>query len=323
VSRLNDLLGLTKPIFQAPIGSFTNPDFVAAVANTGCAGMHALSWTATEEIAEIISETQNKTTGAFGANLVLQWDQHERFDALVASECRLISFFWGDPSPYLKKAKSSGIKTMLTVGSSEEARHAAEIGIDILVAQGVESGGHVWGDITTMALVPAISKAVPEVPVVAAGGIASGRAIAAALALGAEAVWMGTRFVASAEATAHPGYKDLIAESSESATVHCCTFDGGWPDAPHRVLRTRTVDAGEQDAEKDRARIGQLPSGEEVFRFDDIPPAAGMSGAWEEMALYAGQSVGQIESVEPIASIIEDLMAEARSAASGLRGKFD
>ncbi len=318
VSMLKEMLGIRWPIFQAPIGSFTHPRLVAAVSNAGCAGMHALSWTSSDDIEKIIVDTRRKTSGVFGANLVLQWDQQERFDALVSSGCRLISFFWGDPSPYLEKAKSNGITTMLTVGSSEEARNAAKIGIDILVAQGWESGGHVWGDVSTMALVPTIAKAVPNTPVVAAGGIGSGRAIAAALSLGAEAVWMGTRFVASAEARAHPGFKELIVQASESATAYGCTFDGGWPDAPHRVLRNDTVDTAERVSQKDRARIGRLPSGEDICRFDDIPPIDGMTGAWDETALYAGQSVGQIDSIEPVNKIVEDLMAEALSAASEL-----
>lgn len=318
VSMLKEMLGIRRPIFQAPIGSFTHPSLVAAVSNAGCAGMHALSWTPSDDIEKIIAETRRKTSGVFGANLVLHWDQQERFDALVSSGCRLISFFWGDPSPYLEKAKSNGITTMLTVGLSEEARNAAEIGIDILVAQGWESGGHVWGDVSTMALVPAIAKAVPNMPVVAAGGIASGRAIAAALSLGAEAVWMGTRFVASVEARAHPGFKEMIVQASESATAYGCTFDGGWPDAPHRVLRNVTVDTAERVSQKDRACIGRLPSGEDICRFDDMPPIDGMTGAWDETALYAGQSVGQIDSIKPVNKIVEELMSEALTAASEL-----
>lgn len=312
-SVLREMLGIRRPIFQAPIGSFTHADFVAAVSNAGCAGMHAVSWTSPGEIENIIADTRRKTSGVFGANLVLQWDQQERFDALVSSGCRLISFFWGDPSPYLEKAKSNNITTMLTVGSSEEARNATEIGIDILVAQGWESGGHVWGDVSTMALVPTIAKAVPNTPIVAAGGIASGGAIAAALSLGAEAVWMGTRFIASVEARAHPGFKELIVQANESATVYGCMFDGGWPDAPHRVLRNVTVDTAEGASQKDRTCIGHLPSGEEIRRFDDIPP---LDGAWEETALYAGQSVGQIDSIKLVDKIVEDLMAEAHTAAS-------
>ena len=319
-TSLYEMLGIRRPIFQAPIGGFTNPDLVAAVSNAGCAGMHAVSWTPPGEIEKIIAETDRKTSGVFGANLVLQWDQQERFDALVSCGCQLVSFFWGDPLPYIDKAKASGVTTMLTVGSSEEARNAAEIGIDILVAQGWESGGHVWGEVSTMALVPAVAKAAPNVPVVAAGGIASGGAIAAALSLGAAAVWMGTRFVASVEAMAHPAFKELIVQANESGTTYGCIFDGGWPNAPHRVLRSETAECV---SEKDRACIGRMPSGEEIRRFDDIPPIDGMTGAWEETALYAGQSVGQIDSIKPVDKIVEDLVAETRVAALALSNMFD
>ena len=313
-SRIKDLLGVQFPIFQAPMGGVTNMDLIAAVANAGCVGMHAVSWDAPGGIDTLFAATRAASDGVFGANLVLEWDQQERLDTLIANECKLVSFFWGDPAPYLDKAKANGMITMLTVGTAAEARHAADIGVDIVVAQGWEAGGHVWSNVSTLALVPAIAIKVPEIPVVAAGGIGSGRAMAAALALGAEAVWVGTRFLASAEALAHPGYKDLLVDADESSTAHGFMFDGGWPDAAHRVLKSRVVDMALSGEEKDRALIGRLPTGGEMRRFDDYPPTVGMTGAWEETALYAGQSVGQIDAIKSIDAIVTEMLDDAREA---------
>jgi len=313
-SRIKDILGAEHPIIQAPMGGVTNVDLIAAVANAGCVGMHAMSWDSASSIEALFTATRAATNGVFGANLVLQWDQQRRLDALIANDCNLVSFFWGDPAPYIKKAQSNGMTTMLTVGTADEARHAADLGIDIVVAQGWEAGGHVWGDVSTLALVPAIAKRVPQVPVVAAGGIGSGKTMAAALTLGADAVWIGTRFLASVEAVAHEGYKERLVNADESSTAHGFMFDGGWPDAAHRVLKSKVVDMAVSGEEKNRTVIGRLPSGEEIRRFDDFPPMSGMTGAWEETALYAGQSVGQIDAIQSVREIVHEMLVEAREA---------
>ncbi|MGY8795832.1 MAG: NAD(P)H-dependent flavin oxidoreductase, partial [Woeseiales bacterium] len=146
-SRIKDMLGVQFPIFQAPMGSVTNTKLIAAVANAGCVGMHAVSWDTPDEIDTLFAATRAASDGVFGANLVLEWDQQERLDTLIANECKLVSFFWGDPAPYLDKAKANGMITMLTVGTAAEARHAADIGVDIVVAQGWEAGGHVWSNV--------------------------------------------------------------------------------------------------------------------------------------------------------------------------------
>src|SRR6059036_2277173 len=127
---------------------------------------------------------------------------------------------------------------MHQVGSVAAAPRAAAAGIDVIVAQGAEAGGHVEGKVSTMVLVPRIVDAVAPTPVAAAGGIADGRGVAAALALGAEAAVLGTRFLATPEANAHPLYKTRILDASEEDTVRTVLFGGGWPGAPHRVLRT-------------------------------------------------------------------------------------
>lgn len=154
----------------------------------------------------------------------------------------------------------------------------------------------------SIALIPAVVDAVAPLPVVAAGGFASGRGLAAALCLGASGVWIGTRFSASTESLAHLEFKKRLVSSGESDTQYLCLFDGGWPNAPHRVLRNSTVDAWNNAGQpkpgmrpNEKQVIGYSASGKEIVRYDDTPPVAGMSGDWEACALYAGQSTGVIE----------------------------
>ena len=154
----------------------------------------------------------------------------------------IISFFWRDPGSLVKRAKAGGAHVMYTVGNADDARRAVDSGVDVIVAQGWEAGGHVRGTVATLPLVPAIVDAVGGTPVIAAGGIADGRGMAAALALGAAGVWVGTRFLASEEASIHPEYQRRIPAASENDTAYCENlFDGGWANAPHRVLRNSTV----------------------------------------------------------------------------------
>lgn len=139
----------------------------------------------------------------------------------------------------------------------QEARGAVDAGVDIIVAQGWEAGGHVWGEVSTLTLVPAVVDAVGTTPVIAAGGIADGRGLAAVLALGAGAAWMGTRFVASVEAPAHPDYVARVLGAAETGTFHSKLFDIGWPDAAHRVLRNATIDAWLEAAEIVRRTVSE------------------------------------------------------------------
>jgi len=170
-----------------------------------------------------------------------------------------------------------------------------------------------------MALIPAVVDAVGEVPVIAAGGIADGRGLAAALMLGAAGVWMGTRFVASAEATTHPGYQGLVIAARETDTTHSKLFDGGWPDAALRTLNNSTVEAwraagcpppGARPGEGEP--IATEPDGRRIARYDFPEPFDGVEGDWEAMALYAGQSAGLVGEVKPAAEIVADTVAEAR-----------
>lgn len=320
---LTRLLGIRFPVIQAPIGSFSCPALVAAVSEAGGLGMLALSWDSLAGCREKIAATQSTTKAPFGINLVLEWDQMDRLNACLDAGVKIVSFFWGDASRYIARVHEASARSMVIVGNVEEARRAAEAGADAIVCQGFEAGGHVRGVAGSIVLIPAVVDAVAPLPVVAAGGFADGRGLAAALALGASGVWMGTRFSASTESLAHLEFKKRLMNSGESDTQHLCLFDGGWPNAPHRVLRNSTVDswnsAGQQkpgSRPKEAEVIGHSASGKKILRYDDTPPVAGMSGDWEACAPYAGQSTALIHEIKLAAAIVRDIVREARRTIS-------
>jgi len=320
-TALTELLGIDVPIVQAPIGGFAQPPLASAVSNAGGLGTLALSWLAPEEVGPTVEATQALTDRPFGINLVLEWPQHERLRAALDAGARFVSLTWGDPSPYVRSIHDVGGLVALTVGSAREAREAVAAGVDVIVAQGWEAGGHVRGEVATLPLVRAVVDAVHPAPVVAAGGLADGRGLAAVLALGASAGWYGTRFVMCEEALSLPRYRELLAAADETSTLHTSLFDIGWPNAPHRVLRTPMTDAWERAG---RPSPGQRPGegdvvarwsdGTEIVRYDTTSPRAGLEGDIDALSLWAGQSVGSIRNVMPAAEIVRTIMEDARAA---------
>ena len=169
----------------------------------------------------------------------------------------MIVFFWGDPSPYVEDAHRDGVKVFVQVGSVQEAEGAADAGVDAVIAQGSEAGGHVRSTTSIWEIVPAIVEAVKPLPVLASGGIGDGAAIAKAIQLGAQGVSLGTRFVASEEAWVHQAYKERVIRSNADDTVLADSlFDIGWPNAPHRVIRNKIVEEWE---EAGRPQPGERP----------------------------------------------------------------
>jgi NAD(P)H-dependent flavin oxidoreductase YrpB (nitropropane dioxygenase family) len=307
-----EALGVRIPIVQAPIGNACTVELVSAVAEAGGLGMFAGSWRGKSELRELIRAVQARTDGVFGVNLVLAWPEvaHDLLMVCMEEEVRAISLFWGDPAPYLERLDGADVVKLVTVASAEEARRATGLGADVIVAQGYEAGGHVWGQTSTMSLVPAIADAV-EVPVLAAGGIADSRGIAAALSLGAAGVWMGTRFIATAESGAHPQYKQAILDASETDTAYGKWFDLGWPGATHRTLRNATVEAAEAAPAGQKPgsgeKLGVRENGDTVVRYDDAEPLAGWTGRIDEMCLYAGEGSGLIHDIPSASELVPAL----------------
>lgn len=328
-THLTAMLGLDVPLVQAPIGSATCPALASAVANAGGLGMLALTWRTPAEARDVVQKTKQRTDRSVGVNIVVDESAKtvptEEHLAVCAEEgVEIVSFSFGEVAPYVDGVHAFGGTVLQTVGSAAEAQAAAEAGVDIVVAQGWEAGGHVQSEVASMPLIPRVVDAVPETPVIAAGGIADGRGIAAALALGAAGAWLGTRFVATKEAHAHERYRERVIEANETETVHSTLFDRGWPGVPHRVLRNETVEqwetAGEPATDRpgENDRVGTTPTGEPIERYADSLATPGTTGNIDALPLYAGQSSGLVSSYPSAATVVEELDEETRTALSNV-----
>jgi nitronate monooxygenase len=306
-----ELLGIERPIVQAPMSDITG--LAAAVSNAGALGMVTLTWSA--DVGAVVRETAALTARPFGGNLVLTEDRHRRLEAALEAGLRIVSFMWGDPSSYIKAVHEAGGIVLHTVGSAEEARQSVASGADVIVAQGWEAGGHVWGKVATLPLVPAVVDAVAPVPVIAAGGIGDARGVAAVLALGAQAAWLGTRFLLAEEMPIHEEYRRrLIAAAETDPQWYPNLYDVGWPDSPHRALRNSTArawDAAGRPPDKQRPGaddvIAHFASGEGIVRYEPAPPMAGTTGDIEALSMWAGQSVALARQPQSAADIVAEL----------------
>jgi NAD(P)H-dependent flavin oxidoreductase YrpB (nitropropane dioxygenase family) len=319
-TALTERLGLEVPIIQAPMGGAVGPKMAAAVSNAGGLGM-LVPWRAKPDtVRQQIRETRALTSRPFGVNLVIDFPQAERLEVCLEERVPIISFFWGDPSALTARAKAGGAVVLHSVGSAAEAKRAVDAGVDFIVAQGWEAGGHVRGTVATLPLVPAVVDAVAPVPVVAAGGIADGRGLAAALALGAAGAWIGTRFLASEEAAIHPRYRERLFMARETDTVYLKDlFDVRWPNAPHRTLRNSTVEAWEASGCPPSGKrpgegemIASSRSAGPVVRYQSYTPGPDAEGDIDALSLWAGQGVGLVSKVQSAGDIVREIAEEAR-----------
>ena len=285
----------------------------AAVSNAGALGMVTLTWSA--DTGAVVRETATLTSRPFGGNFVLTSDHHRGLDQALEAGLKIVSFMWGDPSSYIKAVHDAGGIVLHTVGSAKEARQAVASGADVIVAQGWEAGGHVWGKVATLPLVPAVVDAVAPVPVIAAGGIGDARGVAAVLALGAQAAWLGTRFLLAEEMPIHEDYRRrLIAAAETDPQWYANLYDVGWPDSPHRALRNSTARAWEAagrppDSQRPGAGdvIAHFASGEGIVRYEPAPPMVGTTGDIEALSMWAGQSVALARKPQSAAEIVTEL----------------
>jgi len=326
---LCDLFGIDVPIVQAPVGGASVPALAAAVSEAGALGTIALSWTKPADIASLVDDVRARTSKPFHANILLEWPPEERLEAVLEAGARIVSLAWGDPSAYVERVHAAGSLLIGTAGTAEEAKRFADAGVDVVCAQGWEAGGHVWGEVSTMALVPAVVDAVAPVPVLAAGGIVDGRGIAAALALGAHGVWLGTRFLLAEETPLHPDYRDhLLRARAEDAVYAADLFDVGWEHAPHRALRNSTRERWEaagSPAPGERPGEGETvatrPDGTPIVRYSSSLPVAGISGDVEALSMWAGQGIGLVDRVQPAAEIVRELVDETDAVLARLAGR--
>jgi nitronate monooxygenase len=299
------VLGCEVPVMQAPVGRGAAAPLAIAVSQAGGLGTLGASWTEPATLREQIRSIGRATDRPFCVNLVLDFEQDERLEVAVEERVAWVSFSFGLRPELVARARAGGVGVLVQVASAGAAQAAAEAGAHALIVQGVEAGGHVQSVVGLLPLLAEVRRAV-SLPVLAAGGIADPTSARAALVAGADAVVMGTRFVASDECEAHPRYKARLLEADARDTVLTELFDVGWPMA-HRVLRNSTYERWEAAG---HPPAGERPGeGEEVAqgipRYAINLPLAGIEGDVEAMAMYAGQSVSMIDAVEPAAAIVE------------------
>jgi NAD(P)H-dependent flavin oxidoreductase YrpB (nitropropane dioxygenase family) len=308
-----DLLGIEEPIVLAAMVAV--PQLAAAVSNAGGLGMVTLTWST--PAGDVVRQTASLTDRPFCGNLVLTADQHHRLDEALEAGLRIVSFFLGDPAGYVEQVHDANGLVLCTVGSAEEGRRAVASGVDVIVAQGWEAGGHVGSQIATLPLVPAVVDAVAPVPVIAAGGIGDARGVAAVLALGAQAAWVGTRFLLAHEMPTHDEYRRRLMHAVETdAQWYPDLYDVGWPDSPHRALRNSTAgmwEAAGRPPLESRPGFGEViahfASGEEIVRYEPAPPMVGTTGDIEALSQWAGQSVALAGRSQPAAEIVAELVS--------------
>lgn len=308
------VFGTTVPIWNAGMGGgLAGVDLAAAVSEAGGLGVLGMGGLPAGLIADHIRQLRARTDRSFGVNLIMPLMDDAAVQCCLDERVPTLILFWGDPAPYVERAHAVGTRVVVQVGSVAQARSAAGAGVDAVMVQGVEAGGHNRATEPLTTALPAVVAAVAPTPVIAAGGIADGRGLLAALDQGAQAVSLGTRFLCSEESRAAPAYKDRIVQARAEDTLLTTAFDLEWPEAPHRVLRNRVTGAWQA------AGSPRLPEN----RYSISMPMTGFAGDLEDQALYCGQSCSLIDDIRPAAEIVRSLAEDAeallRARSAGVR----
>lgn len=332
-TRLTREYGVRFPFVGAGMGFVSMPALVAAVSNAGGIGVLGNAIEPPPGTQALIRSIKTLTPNLFGVDFIfddsafgpITTDAH--IDVCIAEGVRLVVFHMNvPPRVWVDRLHTAGAKVWMQAASVQQALDAVAIGMDAIIAQGSQAGGHNKSTTPTLKLLPKIVEAVAPVMVLASGGIADGEAVVDALALGAEGVWVGTRLVASSEAHAHEEYKRRIVKAAGNATATTTMFGPEYPNRPYRVLRNRVVKefAGRE------AEIPSPPPPPEVIgttllfpltlrqpftmpKFSAIVPTPETQGDFEEMGMPAGaDSVRVIKRIQPAAEIVAEMMAEAQ-----------
>jgi nitronate monooxygenase/enoyl-[acyl-carrier protein] reductase II len=310
---LCDLLGIDVPVIQAPMIQAATARLAAEVSNAGGLGSLSTVMLPADRLRDEIEQLRERTERPFAVNHIMTTFDPEAWDVTLAARPPVISFALGDPGEHVAQAQAIGSIVIQQVVTVASARRAVERGVDVVIAQGSEAGGN-SGLVSTLALVPQVVDAVAPVPVVAAGGIADGRGLAAMLMLGAQGVNMGTRFLASREATIPDGWKAAILAAESQHVAKFSPWNAAIPPAEGEyftipnVIRTPFVDAADE-----RSAAGQL----DVEELRGQLYSAISEGRLHDLTPMAGQSAGLVHDLPGAAAIIERLVAEAEAVLAG------
>ena len=305
---LNELLGTRYPLIQGGMANIATGEFAAACSNAGALGLIGSGGMNAEELRANIRRCRERTDKPFGVNIMLMHPEADTFAQIVVEEgVRVVTTGAGNPGKYLPQWKQAGITVIPVVSAAILARHLEKTGADALIAEGTESGGHV-GEMTTMALVPQVVDAV-NLPVIAAGGIADGRQIAAALALGACGVQVGTCLLVSEECPIHPNYKAALLKARDSDTIVTGRIGG----TPVRVLKNRM---SREYVRQEKAGADKMEL--EKFTLGSLRRAV-FEGDTNTGSLMAGQVCGMLHEIRPVADILAELDQGARQRIAALR----
>lgn len=307
-TRMCELLGIEHPIMNAPMGGTATAELAAAVSIAGGLGMiGGTSRGGAAWLREQIRLVRERTDRPFGVGFISSFPNvDELFQVAIEERVTAINHSFADPTPYVKRAHEAGVLLFNQVQTVAQARIAASAGVDLVIAQGTEAGGH-GGNIGTLALMPAVVDAVSPLPVVAAGGIADGRGLAAVLMLGAEGAWIGTRFVASKEWAGHEWEKQAVVAAEADDTIRTNVYDliynQPFPQGiVDRMLRNPYI---EQWQGRDAELFAQRRTLRAQLKEADQRGDTGVAG------ISAGVASGLIHDLEPAAAIVQRIVSEA------------
>lgn len=324
-TRFTREYGLRHPIAGAGLAFGTvGPALTVAVSEAGALGAFAAGILPLTHLRETLAAIRARTARPYNLNLITPFATEEHLDLALEARPAVVSFHWRHPRrSWIERLHAAGIRVWEQVGTPEDAVRAAADGVDLVVAQGAEAGGHCYGSVPTLVLVPAVVDAVPETPVLAAGGIADGRGLAAALALGADGAWIGTRLLATEEADIAEEYKARLVAARTCDTLLTSAFGTDVPEFnPMRVLANRAARTlGNHPPAAPPPVVGEMElagTRMQIHRGASLLPVRGAQGDFEEMALAAGQSVGLVRDILPAAQVIERIAADAARVLASL-----
>lgn len=301
--KLNELLNIKYPLIQGGMANIATGEFAASVSNAGALGLIGAGGMNTETLKKNIEICRSLTDKPFGVNIMLMNPCAKEMAQLVIDErVPVVTTGAGNPSQYIEAWKQAGIIVLPVIPSVALAKRVERSGADALIVEGTEAGGHI-GELTTMALVPQVVEAV-SIPVIAAGGIASGSQMLAAFALGACGVQVGTCLLASEECPIHQNYKDAIIKAKDTETIVTGRING----APVRSLKNKMVKEYVKK-EKEGATMEEL----EVYTLGSLRKAV-LDGDINNGSLMAGQVSGMIKEILPVKTIIENMFNEYKEA---------